>query len=171
MKPFVEQDRTISDEAELLALLADARGLIEFSQFDQAMNRYRHLLAQPAIAALPAARAEAMSNLGALLLNQSVPDADDATLDEAVELLHNARALRPAGRRTLPMAIADTNLALGYCRRFQRAGNHADLFAAHLALDGAQMVMIECGDHAALDWLNSVRDLLVDMADRRRQPR
>lgn len=111
-----------------------------------------------------------MLSLATLLLQEARPSSPTSILlDEAIKLFTGARAGRSIADQTLETAIADTNLALAYCRRFERSDNRTDLLVAHLTLDDAEAVMLRAGATETLDWLHSVRALLLDLASRHRR--
>ena len=162
------------ETGQALALLVDAQVHIRADRLTDAAATYRRALADPALEAYPAARCEACSNLGALMLHDlrldtSAPDAGQR-LDDALQLLINARAgyglVAGGGFRV----TNDTNLALAYFLRYQLTGRHGDLISAHLALDGAE-ALVDSGDGDMRDWIRSIRDTLVEHVDRRRTPR
>jgi len=162
------QDR--EERSELLRRLDEARQLAESGQTDQAVYRYRVLLRQQSMASFPDIRTQAMLSLATLLLQEARPSSPTSILlDEAIKLFTGARAGRSIADQTLETAIADTNLALAYCRRFERSDNRTDLLVAHLTLDDAEAVMLRAGATETLDWLHSVRALLLDLASRHRR--
>ncbi|MBJ3783448.1 hypothetical protein [Devosia sediminis] len=166
--------RPNADAEAVLALLASAEAHIRADRLDEASAQYRLLLEESALDQLPAARIEVFANYGALLLHEARLTEDEAelrrTLDQAIDMLTRARAGRRRDEFNRNSVISDTNLALAYFQRHVATGNHADLMSAHLALDGAEAV-IPADDRDLHDWVRSIRDLLVDQADRRRNPR
>jgi hypothetical protein len=159
---------------QVLALLATAEAHIRADRLADAAATYRMALADPALEAYAAARCEACSNLGALLLHDLRLDisASDAgkRLDDALDLLLKAQAgyglVAGHGFRV----TNDANLALAYFQRYRLTGHHGDLISAHMALDGAE-ALVATDDGDMRDWIRSIRDTLVEHVDRRRTPR
>jgi uncharacterized protein (DUF2345 family) len=162
------------DIEQVLALLATAQSHILADRLADAAQTYLTVLAEPALDAHLAARSEVQANYGALLLHQVHLDADgeDAgrRLDEAIDMLLQARAGYGLVAGDGLRVTNDANLALAYFLRHRRSGQHKDLMAAHLALDGAE-ARIDRNDNSQRDWIRSIRDTLVDHTDRRRKPR
>lgn len=163
-----------TDIEQGLALLVSAEAHIRADRLSDAAETYRIALAAPALAAHPAARCEVCANFGALMLHElrvthNAPDAG-RRLDEAIDLLLQARA----GYGLVPgegfRVTNDTNLALAYFQRYQLSGQHGDLMSAHIALDGAE-ARADGSDTDMRDWIRSIRDTLVEHVDRRRTPR
>lgn len=162
-----------SDTEEVLALLAIAEAHIRADRLLEAAAQYRAVLDQPALNDLPTARVEVYANYGALLLHEARLADDDADvrrmLSEAIDMLTRARVEHRRGPINRNGVISDTNLALAHFQRFVATNSHADLMSAHLALDGAEGAVPE-NDPDLRDWVRSIRDLLVDHVDRRRNP-
>ncbi len=164
----------LADGEQVLALLVTAQAHIRADRLADAAATYQLALADSALNANPAARCEVCANFGALMLHELrvAHDAPDVgrRLDEAIDLMLQARAgyglLPGAGLRV----TNDTNLALAYFQRYQLNGHHGDLMSAHMALDGAE-ARIEGKDAEMRDWVRSIRDTLVEHGDRRRTPR
>lgn len=158
------------DSQEVLALLAVAEAHIRADRLAEASALYREVMDEPALDQLPDARREVCANYGALLLHEArlITDKTDVSdkLDRAIEMLTRARATLPQRKSV----ISDTNLALAYFQRHIVTERQSDLMSAHLALDGAEAA-IPGDDGDLLDWVRSIRDLLVDHVDRRRNPR
>jgi tetratricopeptide (TPR) repeat protein len=164
----------VRDPDEVLALLARAAGHIQAERLAEAASCYRQLLLEPALSDIPAARIEVLANYGALLLHEARM-ADDSTvatdkLDQAIDMLSRARAGQRLGQGGGKSMISDTNLALAYFQRHLANGQHADLMAAHLALDGAEADAAP-DEPDLIDWIRSIRQLLLDQVDRRRELR
>lgn len=166
-----EQSGSGMTHDDVLALLAEARLLVQSERYDDATACYRLLFVWPDIAAYPVIHCEVLSNLGALLLHLADSDGNPAYIDEAVELLGRARSVRSPEESAATSAIADINLALAYIKRAQNGGPAVDLMLAHMVLDGAEAMLRKAGDVPTLDWLNSVRDLLTELFERRRSGR
>mgnify|MGYP001202548552 CR=1 FL=1 len=161
------------DRKQVLALLAKAEAHIKAERLDAAAEQYLKLLAEPVLDELPSARTEVQANYGALLLHRARMALEDeesaALLNEAIGLLDRACTAYRRGQGSGSSATAATNLALAYFQRYRVSGERADLMAAHLALDGAEAAA--SGDNDTLDWVRSIRDLLLEHTDRRRKPR
>jgi len=160
---FQHSDAT---ERDLLDQLALAQSLIAADEIEAASTTYRSLLSQSELQNHRHLHAEVLANLAALLLHKG----DAAALSEAIDMLVQSQSLRDS-RSDTPAAIADTNLALAYIRRFQETGNRADAFIAHITLDGVETMLSDPADRGTLDWVKSVRDLLVEALERRSAPR
>lgn len=161
------------DQQQVLALLALAERHIKADRLAAAAAHYRRVLSEPILDALPAARTEAQANFGALLLHAARIDPGGAEahqqLEQAIELLGNARTGYQSGEGAGNAAVTSTNLALAYFERHRLAGDDADLMSAHVALDGAEAAAPD--DPETRDWIRSVRDILLEHVDRRRTPR
>lgn len=162
------------DIDQVLALLAAAQNHILADRLADAAQTYLTALSEPALEAHPVARCEVQANYGALLLHQIHLDTDgeDAgrRLDDAIDMLLQARTGYDLVAGDGLRVTNDANLALAYFLRHRRTGRHKDLMAAHLALDGAE-ARIDRHDQGQRDWIRSIRDTVVEHADRRRKPR
>ena len=168
-------DKLDLDQAKssLTTAVQYARQLIErgdAASLDDAAKIYAAVLAIPSLPAASPYRAEIQSLYGALLClrAQNEPDSPSAAhwLERAHQLLHAALKVRAPG--TMPEAWATTsaNLALVYLTRYVRTRNHADLMAAHLALDGTSDVFVRTNDAASAAWVHGLRDYLIELAGR-----
>jgi hypothetical protein len=159
----------VRDPDEVLALLARAAGHIRAERLAEAASCYQQLLLEPA-----AARIEVLANYGALQLHEARTADDSARvadkLDQAIDMLSRARAGQRLGQGGGKSTISDTNLALAYFQRHLANGQHADLMSAHLALDGAE-AEAPPDDPDLIEWIRSIRQLLLDQVDRRRELR
>jgi hypothetical protein len=162
------------DIDQVLALLVAAQSHIRADRLADAAAIYRMLLADPALDAHPEARNEVWANYGALMLHElrldtAVHDAGQR-LDDALDLLHKARAGYGLATGGAFRVTNDTNLALAYFQRHQLTGHHGDLMSAHMALDGAE-ASVQADNQDMRDWIRSIRDTLLEHVDRRRTPR
>jgi len=164
------------DRDEILAALVTAETLIRSEQLAEAAALYQSILIDTMLDDIPTARTEVFANYGALLLHKArslggSPEAQ-SHLERAIDMLSRARKGYQLGQGEGSSAISDTNLALAYYQRFTMTDHGTDLMSAHMALDGAEAAAL--ADSAAqdkIDWIRSIRDMLVEQVDRRREPR
>lgn len=162
------------DRERILSLLAAAQAAINADRLAEAATLYQSALADPGLEHMPTARTEVLSNCGALLLHQARLTPDDADterrLDDAIDMLSRARMYYRLGQGEGSSVTTDTNLALAFFQRHLANGQRADIMRAHIALDGAEAV-IDADDANMVDWVKTIRDMLIEHVDRRREPR
>ena len=158
------------DSEQVIDLLAAAEALIRAEQLTEAAEQYRALLLEPALDEVPVARTEVYANYGALLLHEArldpVGKLAEHRLDLAIDMLGRAQLGYRMGEGAGSSVTTDTNLALAYFQRHIATGQHADIMSAHLALDGAELAAGR-GDQPMLDWIRSIRQMLLAKLDRR----
>ncbi|MGB3339684.1 MAG: hypothetical protein WBA73_21085 [Devosia sp.] len=152
---------------DVVDTLTRAKNLIESRDYDSAALLLFQVLDRDLAAPL---RGEVLTNLGAALcMSARGQQGEDALtrLEEARNLL--AKALTHRSRSQAPAAWATTraNLALVHLTRYETTGNMDDLLSAHLALDGTEPALRSTDDTALRDWINAIRDQLVELRDRR----
>nr|WP_314258240.1 hypothetical protein [uncultured Devosia sp.] len=160
------------DEATA-AQLTDARSLVEQDDYSGATKLLDALLK----ADLPQpVHLETQTNLAAALtVLARRPDTDMTLalnhLDRARLLLIDALQHYNPTEAARGWASARANLALVYLAKDARLSSDTDILQAHLALDGTEEALHRAGDTDMLEWIQSIRDHLLDLRDRRSRPR
>ncbi|SEQ05393.1 hypothetical protein SAMN05428969_1729 [Devosia sp. YR412] len=141
--------------------------------FQSAALIYQDLL----LSELPAdLRVEVQTNLAAALCaagqDELVPK------DKAISLLDAARVVLvdllqhyKIGEEPASWASGRANLALVHLARYRLTDGDQDVLFAHLALDGTEEALRRAGDLEMLGWIQSIRDYLVELRDRRSSSR
>lgn len=161
-----------------VTLMQYARQLIEdgdAASLAEAAKIYEAALADPSLSAASPHRSEIQSLYGSLLCLQAQNETDGEIAAHQLETAHLVltAALLMRNRSQMPQAWATTsaNLALVYTTRYARTGNAVDVMAAHMALDGTLEVFAQANDAASVAWVQSVRDHLIKLAERRNNRR
>lgn len=146
------------ERSELLRALRQVQHQINAKDYETALISARVLQKDPRLASHPDISAEALGNLGTLLIFSAEADEDKASashaLDDAIELLNRARSQRRnQGHST---TIFDANLALAHYHKFRATGRTGELLVAKLILDGTKSHV----EPDLADWVNSIRKCL-----------
>ena len=160
-----------SADESIFTTLARARTLIEGRAFESAATIYLSLLEAELAAPL---RGEILTNLGAALCMAARGNrgpAARAQLDQARDLLVEALPCRPRDQAPSAWAITRANLALVHLARYEANRDSGEMLSAHMALDGVDRVLRHAGETALRDWVAAIRDELLELRDRRGQPR
>jgi hypothetical protein len=149
--------------------LAEAERLVQDGRFEAAGAVLRAQLARSDLA--PPMRARLEGNLSAALCVLAQGETDKTVaLDHLSEAQRfQIAALAQINRIDAPLAWAkgQVNLAIVHTSRHALTRQASDLFAAHLALDGAEAVFQKLGEVASLDWVGTLRDHLAALRRRR----
>jgi maltooligosyltrehalose synthase len=149
--------------------LSLASKLVAQGRTEAAIATYAHHLEHSALT--EALRSDFQVALAATLCLLAQQEPAQATailhLDAARQLISEACTYRTRLAHPHAWAVARANLAAIHLARGALSDDIGDVMSAHLALDGTEAVFSEHQDEAGSDWVQAMRDALLEQRNRR----